>query len=112
MSPRFARLLTSLHSRAWRERYDAEFLGLLEDLPLSAPLLLDVAGSALHSRRRLAAACAVTCIVALAASIVFRADSSKPGASHTEGFARTSRPVVACIYTRIPRHLRADCRTS
>jgi hypothetical protein len=40
---RFARRLVRLYPRAWRERYEEEFLAMLEQWPASLPDLLDVA---------------------------------------------------------------------
>lgn len=48
MRPRTARLLVRLHPRAWRNRYGAEFLALLESSPESLPTLADTLRSALR----------------------------------------------------------------
>lgn len=47
MHPRMARLLVRLHPRAWRDRYGAEFLALLESSPGDVPTLADTLRSAL-----------------------------------------------------------------
>lgn len=48
MQPRVARLLIRLHPRAWRDRYGAEFLALLEGSPEDLPTLADTLWSALR----------------------------------------------------------------
>lgn len=48
MRPRTARLLVLLHPRAWRDRYGAEFLALLEISPEDLPTLADTLRSAIR----------------------------------------------------------------
>jgi hypothetical protein len=50
MHPRIARLLIRLHPRAWRDRYGAEFLALLESSPDDLPTLADTLRSAVRER--------------------------------------------------------------
>jgi hypothetical protein len=50
MRPRPARFLVRLHPRAWRDRYGAEFLALLESSPEDLPTFTDTLRSALVER--------------------------------------------------------------
>ena len=52
MNPRFAHLLTRLYPRHWRERYGAEFEGLLQSRPGDLSTSLNVVRSALRERIR------------------------------------------------------------
>jgi hypothetical protein len=56
VKPFLARVLTRLHSRAWRARYGAEFEALLLELAPNPPALFDTAESIVASRRSSAVA--------------------------------------------------------
>lgn len=63
MSPVAARVLTRLYSAPWRARYEAELRAVLEDLPLTPFVVVDILPRALYSRKRAVAFAIAACAV-------------------------------------------------
>ncbi len=93
MSGTLAGLLVRLHDRTWRERFGDECRALLEELPPSASVVADMAGSALVSRRALLVRGVKTAVVAVllavSATVALERDGNPSGVTACHNPAAT-----------------------